>query len=239
MDRQSCESLFRQWNIWRAENRLDKRSVLWWNVFQKLTVYHPPQQITEWYVLDEHHPLSWDQVATVIRRLWNSDVEQITKTGFDWDSIRNELKAFKVNPDLPWKFITIGYDDKKITVANMRIAAQKVFALRKAEYSFFRYTHEKFRKDDNGKIYEHHHTHFLVKTKLSKSKIIDLIYKTCIKNYICSKNFIDVKQQCDRVGTFEQKLDYINGVKQDSKMNCVEMDRKWRLENDLDEIVFL
>lgn len=147
--------------------------------------------------------------------------------------IRNDVKNIVLgkNPDsMKWYFITVGYDDKTITHTQINQYSRKLSE--KNYFSDVRFVNEKFRKDKDGKIYVHHHTHFLVVCDLPKSKIIDRVY-ACVKKVVSSKNFVDVKGYKDNCGSYQNKLDYINGNKLSEKMECVEMDRKWRLENNI------
>ena len=131
---------------------------------------------------------------------------------------------------LKWYFITIGYDDRLITPSLMKNLGDKL-----ASKEFFRdviYVHEKHRRDGSGNIYIHHHTHFLVVCDLPKTRIIDRVYAT-VKKYVASKNFVDVKSYKDNVGTYEQKLRYIEGDKVQEKLECVQLDDIWRSQNGL------
>lgn len=129
-----------------------------------------------------------------------------------------------------WYFITVGYDDANITVDNIRKYSQKVAMLPQFEMPV--YVNEKFRKNDKGEIYIHHHTHFLVKCELSKSKVIQYVYQA-VKKVVAGPNFVDVKSYKDNVGSYEQKLAYIQGEKKQEKLECVDLDRTWRIDNDL------
>jgi len=140
-----------------------------------------------------------------------------------------EVRAMNIE-GFQWYFITVGYDDDNITVDKIRKYSNLV-----ATSNYFddvKYVNEKFRKNDSGEIYIHHHTHFLVKCSLSKSRVVDRVFAT-VKKVCKSKNFVDVKSSKDGVGSYQDKLKYINGQKTESKMICVEKDIKWRLENNL------
>lgn len=131
---------------------------------------------------------------------------------------------------LKWYFITIGYDDRIITPLIMKKMGDIISS--KDYFNDVIYVHEKHRRDGSGNIYTHHHTHFLVVCDLPKTRIIDRIYAT-VKKYVSSKNFVDVKSYKDNVGTYEQKVNYIEGNKVSEKMECVELDDIWRKENGL------
>lgn len=129
-----------------------------------------------------------------------------------------------------WFFITVGYDDKIITPDLIRKYSLKVATASK--FYDVEYVNERFRKDDAGEIYIHHHTHFLVKTDLPKSRVIDTVYAT-VKKVVSAKNFVDVVGPRDKKGTYEDKLKYVRGEKTQSKMECVLLDREWRITNNL------
>lgn len=87
---------------------------------------------------------------------------------------------------------------------------------------------EKYRRADDGNIYIHHHIHILIRTDVPKSKIIQYCMEVMSKHIGKQRNFIDVKQPKDKIGSFEDKLRYIRGQKTAKKMECVELDKKWR-----------
>lgn len=137
-----------------------------------------------------------------------------------------------------WLFITIGFDDKVINPSKMVWAIEKIKKIKKMNYTFFRYVHEKFRKDKDGQIYEHHHTHILVRTDKYKSDFIDQAFRFLSPIINGQKNYIDVKTPKDKCGTFSQKLKYIEGDKQTAKLECCDLDKVWRNKNGLEEILF-
>lgn len=73
---------------------------------------------------------------------------------------------------------------------------------------------------------EHPHVHMLMETQLTKSKIIEKLMR-CKggSKLILKSSFIDVKPwlPCHD--------DYLNGIKQDSKMSCCQKDEKYREEH--------
>lgn len=152
--------------------------------------------------------LSWKKRFDETRRIVIHDMNENTNLG-------------------KWFFITVGYDDKSITDEKIIKFSQKVAELK--YWDEVNYVNEKFRRSEAGEIMIHHHTHYLVKTSLPKSKVVQYVYQT-VKSCVVGQQFVDVKSYKDKVGTYEQKLKYIQGEKIESKMECVEMDRKWRQE---------
>lgn len=163
--------------------------------------------------------LSWRQYRHVLIR---NNESQILK--------QKVLADILKQPNFKWYFITVGYDDSNITVDKIRSYSLKVANLKYFMDPF--YVNEKFRKNDKGEIYIHHHTHFLVKCELPKTKVIQYVYQA-VKKVVASPNFVDVKSYKDKVGSYEQKLAYIQGDKKQEKLECVELDRTWRIDNNL------
>lgn len=128
-----------------------------------------------------------------------------------------------------WAFVTIGFDDKKYKPEDyLGIMTAGLEKLKKRTFhTEFHAVLEKHRRADDGKIYIHHHIHALMKTEAPKSKILQYCHEI-FKNNIAGKNFIDIKTHKDNVGSYAQKLEYIEGNKQESKLECVELDRQWR-----------
>ena len=109
----------------------------------------------------------------------------------------------------------------------MKEVTEKVSKLKYFKSSIF--VLEKHR--ENG---IHHHSHILVKmvSPLAKSKVIQYVFQTAGMKAVClGKNFIDVRGSGNN--SYENYEKYINGDKKDEKLKYCEMDRKWRLENNL------
>lgn len=78
---------------------------------------------------------------------------------------------------------------------------------------------------------EHPHIHILFDSCLTKSKILEKLWAASgIKKIVLKKTFIDYKPALDI------HYDYIMGVKQESKMKFVQMDRDWRDANNIDHL---
>lgn len=88
----------------------------------------------------------------------------------------------------------------------------------------------------------HHHTHFLVTfhDKVYKSKLIDWIYQCKGVKQVClNKNFIDILGPVNSKKPYQpyEKYDeYIKGNKKEDKRKYIEMDKKWRNENQVAHI---
>lgn len=129
-----------------------------------------------------------------------------------------------------WYFITLGWNDEVITPKQMKSMTEKVTSLK-----YFKETiiaHEKHR--ENG---IHHHTHILayMAQPLAKTKLIQYIWAIAgIKKLIRCKEGVDVIGQKSKNGaplaTYQK---YIVGDKKEAKMKYVEMDRIWRIKENL------
>jgi len=155
----------------------------------------------------------------------------------------------KVVPELGnWIFLTVNFDDKTDINGNIMLSlAHKVCAVN-AEAGVPLFTNgifvlEKNRKDASGKMYIHHHVHFLLNLALHirRSKIIEKIFAIGgLKDY-CKKNtFIDVKSPNakkieHRAQPYEVCERYVMGLKCDDKAECIGADILWRLSLGFDD----
>lgn len=179
--------------------------------------------------------LTIQQKTREIIRFLNSDIDRLNR--IDAISLRLKKKisaridAHKspVKSELGFALITLNYDDTKITIPDIKKIQKQMCAL--PHWEDIRYVHEKHRECGI-----HHHTHYLVQFEINdqnyKSKFIDHIWAMKgIKNFMSDKQKIDVKM---KDGTpYEAFMKYIEGDKKPSKMPFVELDKKWRLENNL------
>lgn len=140
------------------------------------------------------------------------------------DSLKLDLLPNSVTTDAPKFFVTIGFNHQTwnintcvkvietILSFDWIISCRSVFELHR----------------ENG---EHPHCHFLMETtKMYKSKILEKIWATRgIKSVCLKKSFIDCKP------AEQYHEDYINLIKQESKMKYVAMDTKWRSRHNIPE----
>lgn len=118
-------------------------------------------------------------------------------------------------------FVTIGFSHQDWSIKTCCNAIEKILNMNwvisaKANFELHR---------ENGL---HPHVHFVIETNHKKGKIVDCIFKSeYIKKIVLKKNFIDVKP------ALESHYKYINLEKQESKLGCVDQDRKWRQENNI------
>lgn len=214
-----------------SQNRLDPERFDGWEWMvnseakQPIPVYYPLWRAVDFFY--KEGVMYVNKVGTMSQRI--SEYEK---------SIISSHTTSSQFEDKGWMFITIGYDDKIITPSKMLWAVEKIKKIGKMKYTFFRYVHEKFRKDDKGVVYEHHHTHILIRTAAYKSDFIDQAFRFLSPLINGQKNYIDVKLPKDKVGNFTSKLKYVEGDKQQTKLECVALDKIWRKENGLEEILF-
>jgi len=162
---------------------------------------------TQWYKADLDRYLSVDTASV----------------SFETD-ISNRRKELGIKKK--WFFVTIGFDDSIITPTGVKDAINKLDGIKGITVTHM--VAEKHRRNPNGELYIHHHIHMLIDTDYPKSKVIQYVFQR-VKKYVGSSNFVDVKNDGDR----ERYEKYINGDKTSGKMDLVEMDRTWRLENNI------
>lgn len=201
---------------------------------EAIRMYCVPEEKEFWIMADRnmqfvesHREIQWED------NTWIDYYQKLISMLFRQYTIRQkaikELRSMDIT-GFKWYFITVGYDDANITIDKI-----KKYSTRVAESKDFTeviHVNEKFRRNDKGEIYIHHHTHFLVKCDLPKSRVIDRVYAS-VKNVVASKNFVDVIGPKDGKGSYSDKLRYVNGDKVESKMECVHLDRAWRIENNI------
>lgn len=135
------------------------------------------------------------------------------------------------NSNIKSYFVTIGLDDKQFKEDNeaMIINPMMKKLIDTPGFDNMKYVIEKYRKNEEGIIYEHRHIHMVFDSNLRKSKIIQYCFQKT-KRYVQGVNFIDVKLDPGRA-----RERYINGQKAESKIECVEKDRTWRQEKKIME----
>lgn len=159
------------------------------------------------------------------------------------DKVKNDMLRIRQGLECDnheYVFITVGFNDKKITVSAITDICDKILHVNKDFISKADYCIEKHRTDrqGGGGIIHHHHVHMLIvsDTHLRASKWVEFIYKLRgIKEYVDSPTFIDVKtpnakKMDHRAQPYPQCLNYIKGIKTTSKMQCVALDIEWRRE---------
>lgn len=101
------------------------------------------------------------------------------------------------------------------------------------EYSYLK--NALARVENFSKSGENLHIHILKKGNYSKGKIVRDMSRT----FKVAPNFIDVVSSKSPTKYFNT-LSYINGEKvDDEKMDNVELDKQWRLDNEIPEIYYL
>lgn len=128
-------------------------------------------------------------------------------------------------------FVTIGFDDNLFKDDNEAMIINPLVKkiIDTAGFDNVKFVVEKFRKDDKGNIYVHRHVHFMIDTFLKKSKVIQFCFQK-VKRFVAGQNFVDVK--LDMARSHDK---YINGMKTEAKLECVEKDRVWRKEKKIIE----
>lgn len=146
----------------------------------------------------------------------------------DQQEIQKQLttKPFETNVS----FATIGFNHQEFTVAKAFEFIKAVLNLSVVLDGSFAVM-ENFRA--NG---EHPHVHFKLywSNSVCRSQVIQAIFRAKnAKKLVLAKNFIDLKEFIPDVHD-----NYLNGIKQDSKMKYVDMDSAWRTKNKIPDKVF-
>lgn len=177
-------------------------------------------------VRDGVHPIA--HITAHAQDDLKSDIKAIYKQTDVHLSLKKFIKSVVKGVDQTWSFVTLGFDDKVVKPTDMRKMAERM----KKTYDVVAYVHELHRKDDTGKIYKHHHTHYLIRTEQCKSTVVKNVWGfSGIKTVMANKEKIDVKNY--KNAPYDTYLRYIEGDKVHAKLECVELDKKWRLENNL------
>jgi len=146
-------------------------------------------------------------------------------------------------------FLTVNFDDTTKINGNIMLSLARQVCHVNAEAGVPLFTSgifvlEKNRKDDKGKLYIHHHVHFLfnLSVHLRASKIAEKVFALAgMKDYCKKVNFIDVKTPNakkieNRAQPYEVCEAYVMGQKCDDKAECIGADILWRLSLGLDDV---
>lgn len=210
-------SVFAKWLLIAATTERELNTGRW----NATTIGQLQQQINE-----AKSRLDLEAVYTNINAYYRIDLKIMNGQTQAHKELRDDIKEIKGNSNRKFFFMTIGFDDSKITISGIKDSICKLKELKDIDLG--EYVVEKFRKDDNGKIYTHHHIHCILYTDKPKSKVIQFVYQK-LKKYIVSSNFIDLKRE----QPIENYLKYISGDKRDEKLECVQKDNEWRQLNNL------
>lgn len=167
-----------------------------------------------------------------INNFYQSDLRAALRQTAAHLAVQRDIDALNIKKK-NWFLVTVNFDDKEIKGKEpeiMRRAHSKICETTGLEIrsSVF----EKHRKDKMGAIYHHHHIHYVLETDYAKSKVIQFIFQKVKNLGVQTKTFIDVSTN----GTLQSALKYVSGDKRIEKLECVELDQKWRQENDLENI---
>jgi len=160
--------------------------------------------------------------------LYQWDCDRLKKYEAEMARHHQYLKDLGNTGDVKWAFITIGWNDEVVTPSVMRRYGQQIKEL--PYWDTIQLVHEKYRLDGI-----HHHTHFLVffRDNYKSSLINKLFALKGIKKFIYGKQSIDYRDKRGNT-TLDTYRRYIVGDKTAEKLPCVEKDKIWRKENNLD-----
>lgn len=135
-------------------------------------------------------------------------------------TINKAVNKLEPTPNGLW-FVTIGFDHalwsipKCVKVINNIMNMQWVVSA-KANFEFFR---------EKG---THPHVHFIIETLEARSRIVDKLFRSqYVKKVVSVRNAVQVQPMMD------YHLNYINLIKVEEKMVKVNLDREWRLKNNI------
>lgn len=136
-------------------------------------------------------------------------------------------KFFKLdNPDHKHQFITIALPND----TDLKTLKKKIYSL---DYKYLKGA--LLRVENFSANGQNLHIHILKEHVYSKCRVI----RDMSRKWKVEKNFVNVrlgKQESD----YQHRLNYVNGLKKDDdKTANVELDKKWRSENGLDEIYII
>lgn len=146
------------------------------------------------------------------------------------EQMRDNLK--NINKKVKYQWITIGWNDEKISIEKMKELSNKFSKLAIFSKCKVKYVLEKHR--DNG---IHHHTHFLLVSEsvVSFSQILQQTFRISTMSDYTKENFVDIKQswRTKNMAPLETYENYLIGNKKEEKMTFVQEDDHWRASNDI------
>jgi len=214
---EKINSVFEKWTLIAATNERELNSGRW--SAATMTAFHAD-------IYKYQQRLDLDAIYQCVNSWYNTDLKLMLRQTKSYTELSNDIKILKGIPNRKFYFMTIGFDDKIITVPMIKESISKLKELKDIDLG--EYVAEKFRKDEKGDIYIHHHIHCIVYTDKPKSKVIQYIYQK-LKKVIASANFIDLKRE----QPIENYIRYILGDKRDEKLECIQLDIEWRELNNL------
>lgn len=218
----NINSVFAKWLLIAASTEREMNAGRW----NAATIGSLQQQITE-----NKNRLDLDAVYQNVNAYYNIDLKIMLKQTSAYKELHNDIKQLKDNSNRKFFFLTVGFDDKVITVPKIKEAVSRLHDIKGVEVS--EYVVEKHRRDvDTKQIYIHHHLHAIVYTDFPKSKTVDYIFqKFSGKKFqvVAGKNFIDLKRE----QPIENYIKYIRGDKTEEKLECIKKDKEWRELNNL------
>lgn len=192
---------------------------------------------------DNLYPLSNQEKLLYLESLFETIVCRKLRVGSEFDAIIEMEERMKkryrdsvASVNKGWFFVTISYDKNVITNEKMRQVAEKIKSIKGIEY--LRYNHEKFRRNDQGEIVVYLHTHFLIRIDIPKANLKQNLLKSpIIKSVIyqdTNVDIIDPKKAAKKQNDWFSYLKYINLEKAPHKKECIEKDKIWRQQENME-----
>jgi len=145
-------------------------------------------------------------------------------------SVQQKLKEIlkPVVENSPFYFITINYPKELTELEKLKEITSNISQLQWIDTIEYVYEY-------HTKTGGHPHCHMLIvaREKMPPSKVIDKIFAVKgLKKLIAGKQCVDLAKNRDK--TLQNYRDYINGAKTESKTENCELDREWRIKNNLE-----
>lgn len=141
-----------------------------------------------------------------------------------WDNV-NKLMYQKENEGT-W-FVTIGFSHQTWTIPKCLKLINRIL-----NFQWVKYGEAVFELHRENGL--HPHVHMIIKTDYKKGKIIESIWGPKDKPHVYIRDLVPNRASVAVMPAVDYHIDnYMNGKKADKKMDCVHLDRKWRLDNNI------
>lgn len=146
-----------------------------------------------------------------------------------WDSI-NKL-MYQKEDEGTW-FVTIGFSHQTWTIAKCLNLIDRIL-----NFEWVKYGEAVFELHrQNG---SHPHVHMIIKTEHKKGKMLQCIWGGVDKPHKYIKDLVPNRASVDIAPAVDYHItNYMEGIKAEHKMPCVELDRAWRDKNNIPHKIY-
>lgn len=181
---------------------------------------------------------AWDEMVYKLFETNPDELQSRAKQILDNEKARRERKTspqmelaeFMGSSGEPVYMVTINYPDKFTDFAFMQEIVDRI--REKDWVKKHEFVHEYHTEQGN-----HPHTHMIMTChkKFTPRRLAETIFSTKnLKKYCEALNFVQVEKDTHR--SWIDRHDYIVGNKKESKVHLLELDRRWREENNIPEL---